>query len=131
MIRLSQQNLFSKTIFLNLIRKLSKRSLELLYLLNLLFHTRAFIWPNLQFTYESLKKRVASLDLNVSLENGTIITDLYVKSTDCPQYLHCSYSRKNRIKNFIIFSQTLRLSNIFAHEEDFDKHVLNMKPWFL
>ena len=31
--------------------------------------------PNLQFTYESSKKRVAFLDLNVSLENGSVTTD--------------------------------------------------------
>ena len=39
--------------------------------------------PNLQFTCESLKKRVTFLDLNVSLENGSVTTDLHTKSTDC------------------------------------------------
>ena len=38
--------------------------------------------PNLKFTYESSKKRVAFLDLNVSLENGSVTTDLHTKSTD-------------------------------------------------
>ena len=28
--------------------------------------------PNIQFTYDLLKKRVAFLDLNVSLENGSV-----------------------------------------------------------
>ena len=83
--------------------------------------------PSLQFTYDSSKKGVAFLDLNVSLENGSITTDLYTKSTDCHQYLHCSSSHSDHIKNSIIFSQTLRLSNICKYEEDFDKHVLNMK----
>ena len=46
--------------------------------------------PNLKFTYESSQKKVAFLDLNVSFENGCIITYLYTKSTDCHQYLHCS-----------------------------------------
>ena len=71
--------------------------------------------PNLKFTYESSKKkRVAFLDLNVSLENRsiTITTDLHTKSTDCYQYLHCSSSHPHHIKNSIIYSQTLRLSNI-------------------
>ena len=31
--------------------------------------------PNLKFTYESSKKRVAFLDLNDSLENGSVTTD--------------------------------------------------------
>ena len=87
--------------------------------------------PNLQFIYKSSKKRVAFLDLNVSLENGSITTDLHTKRTDCNQYLHCSSSRSDHIKNFIIDTQILRLSTICTYEEDFDKHALNMKSWVL
>ena len=46
---------------------------------------------NLQFRYDSSKKRVAFLDLNVSLENGSITTDLQTKSTDRHQHLLCSF----------------------------------------
>ena len=87
--------------------------------------------PYLQFTCESSKKRVAFLDLNVSLENGSITVDLHTKRTDCLQYLHCSSSHPDHIKNSIIYSQTLRLSNICTFKEYFDKHALNMKSWFL
>ena len=87
--------------------------------------------PNLQLTYESSKKRVAFLDLNVDLENGSVTTDLHTKSTNCHQYLHCSFSHPDHIKNTIIYSQTLRLSNICTYAEDFDKHALNMKSCFL
>ena len=59
---------------------------------------------NLKFTYESSKKKVAFLDLNVSLENGCITTDLYTKSTDCHQYLHCSSVHPDHLKNSIIYS---------------------------
>ena len=55
-------------------------------------------FPNLQFTYESSKKRVAFLGLNVSLENGSVTTDLHIKSTDCHQHLHCSSSHPDHIK---------------------------------
>ena len=48
------------------------------------------LFPNLKFTYESLKKTVAFLDLNISLENGSIATDLRTKSTDCNQGLYCT-----------------------------------------
>ena len=78
-----------------------------------------------------MKKRVAFLDLNVSLENDSVTTDLHTKSTDCHRYLHCSSSHPDHIKNFIIYSQTLRLSINCTYEEDFDKHVVNMKSWFL
>ena len=59
---------------------------------------------NLKFTYESPKKRVAFLDLNVSLENGSVTADLHIKGTDCHQYLHCSSSHPDHIKNSIIYS---------------------------
>ena len=50
------------------------------------FRRRLIIFlPNLQFTYESSKKRVAFLDLNVSLENGSVTKDLHTKSADCHQ----------------------------------------------
>ena len=58
--------------------------------------------PNLKFTYESSQKKVAFLDVNVSLENGSITTDLYTKSTDCHQYLHCSFAHPDDLKNSII-----------------------------
>ena len=41
---------------------------------------------NLNFTYETSKERVSFLDLNVSLGNGKISTDLYVKPIDGQQY---------------------------------------------
>ena len=46
------------------------------------FHT------DIKFTYESSKESIAFLDLQVSVKNSKIITDLYVKSTDCHHYLH-------------------------------------------
>ena len=68
--------------------------------------------PSLQLTYEPSKRRVAFLDFDVSLENGSVTTDLHTKSTDCHQYLHCSSSHPDHIKNSTIYTQTLRLSNI-------------------
>ena len=87
--------------------------------------------PNLKFTYESSQKKVAFLDVNVSLENGSITTDLYTKSTDCHQYLHCSFAHPDDLENSIIQSQALRLSNIFTYERDYQRHALDMKLQFL
>ena len=72
--------------------------------------------PNLTFTYESSQKKVAFLDPNVSLENDCITTDLYTKSTDRHQYLHCSSAHPYHLKSSIIYSQALRLSNICTYE---------------
>ena len=44
---------------------------------------------NLKFTYEASSYTVDFLNLNVSLRNGAIHTDLYIKSVDGHQYLHC------------------------------------------
>ena len=57
--------------------------------------------PNLSFTYETSKETVNVLDLNVSLRNGAISTDLYVKPTDGHQYLHYKSSHPEHIKNSI------------------------------
>ena len=74
-----------------------------------------------------IKKRVIFLDLNVSLGNDSITTDLHTKNKDCHQYLHCSNSHPDHIKNSIIHSQPFRLSTICTYEEDFGKHALSMK----
>ena len=71
------------------------------------------------FSDESSQKEVAFLDVNVSLENGCITNDLYAKSTDCHQYLHCSSAHPDHLKNSIIYSQALRLINICTYERDF------------
>ena len=86
---------------------------------------------NFKFTYESSQKKEAFLDINVSLENGCITTDLYSKSTDCHQYLHCSSVHPHHLKNSIIYSKALRLSNICTYGRDFQRHALDMKSWFL
>ena len=75
--------------------------------------------PNLKFMDESSQKKVVFLDLNVSLENGCITTDLYTKETDCHQNLHCSSALPNHLENSIIYSQALRLSNICTYERNF------------
>ena len=38
--------------------------------------------PCIKFTYESNKESIAFLDINVSLINGKVFTDVYVKHTD-------------------------------------------------
>ena len=43
---------------------------------------------NLKFTYETSQNSVNFLDLNVSLKDGAIFTDLHIKPTDGHQFLH-------------------------------------------
>ena len=44
--------------------------------------------PNLSFTYEISKSNVVFSDLIVSLRDGEIYINIYVKPTDGQQYLH-------------------------------------------
>ena len=82
-------------------------------------------------TYGSSKESVSFLDLKVSVKNSKIITDLYVKSTDCHQYLHYLSAHPNHTKRSVVFSQTLRISRLCFYEENFIKHKTNMKSWLL
>ena len=54
---------------------------------------------NLKFTYEISSCTVNFLDLNVSLRNGALHTDLYIKSTDGHQYLHYQSSQYHTVKH--------------------------------
>ena len=60
---------------------------------------------NIQFTYESSKKSIAFLDLDVALYNGRLESTIHVKPTDRHQYLHYLSSRPEHTKRSIVFSQ--------------------------
>ena len=63
------------------------------------------IHSNLKFTYETSSFTVNLLDLNVSLTNGAIHTDLYIKPTDGHRYLHYQSSHQLHFKTSIPYSQ--------------------------
>ena len=75
--------------------------------------------PNIQFTYESSKKSIAFLDLDVALHNGRLESTVHVKPPDRHQYLHYSSSHPEHTKRSIVFSQTLHYSSICSCENDF------------
>ena len=56
---------------------------------------------NLKLTYETSSCTVNYLDLNVSLSNGAIHADLYIKPTEGHQNLHYQSSHLLHIKNSI------------------------------
>ena len=45
--------------------------------------------PSIKFTYESNKESIAFLDIKVSLRNGKVFTDVYVKPTVINIYIIC------------------------------------------
>ena len=64
-------------------------------------------YSNLKFTCENSSCTVHFLDLNVSLRNDAIHTDLYIEPKVGHQYLHYQSSQPLHIKNSIPYSQAL------------------------
>ena len=86
--------------------------------------------PNIKFTNEFNKENIPLLDLKVSLSGGQLTTDLYIKSTDKLQYLHCTSAHPDHTKRSIAFSQALRVSRICSDKTDFERHLHDMESWF-
>ena len=85
---------------------------------------------HIEFTYEFNKEYISFLDLKFSLCDDKLTTDLHVKPTDRNQYLHDTSAHPNHTKRSIVYSQTLRLSRICSYQNDFEKHLEDMKSWF-
>ena len=66
----------------------------------------------IKFTAEWSKTSINFLDVTVSLTEGVIETDLYVKPTDSHQYLQSSSCHPFHCKKGIPYSQALRLNRI-------------------
>ena len=77
--------------------------------------------------YETSQNSVNFLDINVSLKDGAIFTDLHIKPTDGHQFLHYKSSHPNHIKNSIPFSQALKISRLCSSQKDFSAHISNLK----
>ena len=75
--------------------------------------------PTIKFTSSHSYDCVPFLDVNVSLTNGKIQTDLYCKPTDKHQYLLFSSCHPRHTKKAIPYSLALRLRRICFTEEVF------------
>ena len=87
--------------------------------------------PNLKFTYETSQNSVNYLDLNVSLKDNAIFTDLHFIHTDGHQFPHYKSLHPRHIKNSIPYGQTSRISRLCSSQNDFNAHIINLKDWFL
>ena len=56
---------------------------------------------SIKLTYESSRKNVTFLDVDVNFLNREIIIDLHIKDTDCHQYLHYTSSHLHHTKRSI------------------------------
>ena len=60
-----------------------------------------------------------------------MVTDLYLKETERHQYLHYQSFHSEQMKKSIVYSQALRLKRTCTFEKDFNRHLFDMKEWFL
>ena len=75
--------------------------------------------PTIKFTADWSKTSINFLDVTVSIAEGVIETDLYVKPTDSHQYLLSSSCHPFYCKKGIPYSQVLRLNRICSNNEFF------------
>ena len=87
--------------------------------------------PHQSFTYKASKNCIPYLDIKVKLIDSKLESDLYMKTTDCHQYLHYLTSHPEHTKHSIVCSRTLRVNRLCSLEKDFNFHKLNMKEWFI
>ena len=87
--------------------------------------------PTIKFTAEWSKTQINSLDVTVSLENGKIKTDLYVKPTDTNHHLHFSSCHPYHWKKGIPYCQILGFNRICSDSISFDRRCNNLERWLL
>ena len=86
---------------------------------------------NIKFTAESSKTQINFLDAILSLENGKIKTDLYVKPTDTYQYFHSFSCHPYHCKKGIPYCQTFHLNRICSDSISFDRRYNDLERWLL
>ena len=83
--------------------------------------------PTIKFTAEWSRESIPFLDTLMSLKDGTITMDLYVKPTDTHQYLAANSCHPRHCKEAIPFSQALRMRRICSSDGDFLKRTAELK----
>jgi len=83
--------------------------------------------PTIKFTAEWSKESVSFLDTTVKLEDGQLVTDLFVKPTDTHRYLAANSCHPRHCKEAIPYSQALRMRRICSSDESFNRRTTELK----
>ena len=89
------------------------------------------IHPTIKFAADWSKTSIDFLDVTVSIAEGVIETDLYVKPTDSDQYLLSSSCHPFHCEKGMPYSQALRLKRICSKNEFFDKRCNDLEKYLL
>ena len=89
------------------------------------------VFSHLKFTSNHSLTNVPFLDVMVSLNNGTIETDLYTKPTDKHQHLLNSSCHPQHTKKAIPFSLALRIRRICSTDTNFTLRLNELRTYLL
>ena len=95
------------------------------------------IWLNsllpgvIKFKYEFSYSKIEFLDLEISISEGFLKTNLYVKPSNKQLFLDYNSNHPSHCKQAIPYSQALRVVERCANPEDRDDHLANLKNKFL
>ena len=84
-------------------------------------------YPTIKFTADWLKEKANSLDVEVTLKNGVLQTDPFVKPTDTHQFLLPTSCHPYHSKKSIPYSQKLTLNRICSDDSNFDKRCKKLE----
>ena len=84
----------------------------------------------IKFTVSSSTTSMPFLDMEISLSQGYLKTDLYCKPTDTHGYLHPRSCHPRHVCRNIPYSQFIRLRRLCSEEETFKKRCEEMSAFF-
>ena len=85
--------------------------------------------PAIKFLAEWSQTSINFLDVTVSLIDGKVTTNLYVKPTDSHHYFHSSSCHPYHCKKGIPYSQALPLNRFFSDPISFDRRCDDLEKW--
>ena len=95
------------------------------------FITAAYSFhPSLKYTWEISDTSLAFLDIKLSIEGNSLCTSVHYKPTDSHSYLLYSSSHLSHVKNYIPYSQFLRLRRLCSEDSDFSFKSEEMCDFF-
>jgi hypothetical protein len=84
----------------------------------------------IQFKFEFSFKKVEFLDLAISIEDGLLKTDLFVKPTNKQIFIDYNSNHPTHCMESIPYSQALRVVERCSSDESKENHLLNLKSKF-
>ncbi|KAL8561484.1 hypothetical protein ACOMHN_011166 [Nucella lapillus] len=86
--------------------------------------------PTIKFTFESSSSKLSFLDIEISLKDGYLHSDLFTKPTDSRGYLSPRSCHPGHVHKSIPYSQFLRLRRLCSEETAFKRRCHEMVAHF-